>query len=726
MNDRPQQVLKEVFGYKDFRPRQREIIEHLVSGGDALVVMPTAGGKSLCYQIPSIIRPGVGIVVSPLISLMEDQVGALRQSGVRASYLNSTLNAGEAFSVEERFVKNELDLLYVAPERLLTPRFIELMEKSEIALFAIDEAHCVSQWGHDFRRDYLELNILHERFPEVPRVALTATADEATRREIAQRLGLEGAKVVVTGFNRPNIRYSITEKTKPREQLINFIEESHRGEAGIVYCLTRKKVEAIAGWLVEKGFKALPYHAGLPAEVRRANQERFLKEDGVIMVATIAFGMGIDKPDVRFVVHLDMPKSIEAYYQETGRAGRDGLPSEAWMTYGLQDIFMLKQMIDSSGLGEERKAMETRRLDALVGLSETTECRRRVILNYFGETFPGKCGNCDTCIEPVETWDATVPAQKALSCVYRTGQRFGAAHLVNVLLGKETGRIKMLGHGRLTTFGIGMELDAGGWRSVFRQLVAGGFLSLDIGGFGSLKLTKDAWPVLRGEKRLFLREDKRGERGERGDKGEKKKERKGRRGRRTEKGENTGLAEALKRLTRGLAEAAGVLPHHILDDFAIKEMARYLPADLSGMRRITGMGEHKLERYGESFLEIIREHKRLAEEITETIAETVDLFRLGLVPERIATERGLGERSIYNHLATAIEKGVLKLRDVLDIQDKEVLNIKNAFLVQPGGGGGGGGGWKMALKPAYDSLGGAYTYEVLQCVRSDLLRERRG
>ena len=601
MNEHALHILRSVFGFESFRLRQEEVIEHLVGGGDALVLMPTGGGKSLCYQIPAIVRPGTGIVVSPLIALMQDQVNALLQSGVRAAFLNSSQDATESLRVRKLLLGGELDLLYVSPERLMQPGFLDMLGQATPALFAVDESHCVSQWGHDFRREYLQLSVLRERFPHVPLIALTATADEPTRNEIIDRLGLGKAKVVVNGFDRPNIRYRIIPKQKPREQLLRFIESEHKGDAGIVYCLSRKKVELTAGWLKEKGYRALPYHAGLPTDVRQRHQDRFLRDEGVIVVATIAFGLGIDKPDVRFVAHLDLPKSIEAYYQETGRAGRDGLPSDAWMAYGLQDIVMLRRMIDGSEADEARKRVERQKLDALVALCEASTCRRQALLGYFGDKHPGHCDNCDTCLEPVETWDATVAAQKALSCVVRTGQRFGAGHVIDVLLGNETERVLQLGHEKLSTFGIGKELDAAGWRSLFRQLVARNILSADVEGFGSLRLTEGARAVLNGDMDLRIGKDARPE----------KKREKGRAERRTgpfeEAGDRT-LWDALRVRRAEIAKEQGLPAYVIFHDSTLTELVERRPGNLEAMRLITGIGERKLELYGEDFLNIILGH----------------------------------------------------------------------------------------------------------------------
>ena len=597
-------LLRRVFGHADFRGQQAAVVEQLVSGGDCLVLMPTGAGKSLCYQVPALLREGTGIVISPLIALMQDQVEALRQLGVRAACLNSALAGDEAARVEAQLLAGELDLLYVAPERLLTDRFLSLLDRSRVALFAIDEAHCVSQWGHDFRPEYRQLDVLHARWPAVPRIALTATADHPTRREIAERLGLQDAPWFVTSFDRPNIRYRVVLKDDARRQLLDFLED-HRGEAGIVYCLSRRKVEETAEFLASRGIEALPYHAGLDAATRAANQRRFIRGEGVVMCATIAFGMGIDKPDVRFVAHLDLPKSVEGYYQETGRAGRDGDPAEAWLCYGLGDVVTLGQMIAQSGAGEERQWLERRKLDALLGYCESTHCRRQLLLAAFGEQHAGNCGNCDNCLEPPRTWDGTVAAQKALSCVYRTGQRFGVTHLVDVLRGADTDRIRQLGHEQLSTYGIGTELDARQWKGVFRQLVAMGLLEVDMEGHGSLRLTADSRAVLRGEKPVALREEvvRRRERGRpRGASGSASPAPAVALSR-----EDQPVFEALRALRSELARELSLPPYMIFHDATLRAIAEQRPDSLDALARVGGVGAAKLERYGEQVLAVLRD-----------------------------------------------------------------------------------------------------------------------
>ena len=642
-NKTPLSLLKSVFGYPAFRGPQAEIIGHVTSGGDCLVLMPTGGGKSLCYQIPALLRPGVGIVVSPLIALMQDQVSALREAGVNAAFLNSTQGAQEAAATERALVKGEIDVLYVAPERLMTGRFLNLLARLQreaspqaaadgdddgdgshggygggddgyidagshadtpiasgpgIALFAIDEAHCVSQWGHDFRPEYIQLSMLHERFPDVPRIALTATADSQTRAEIIERLGLTGARVFISSFDRPNIRYRIVEKAEARRQLLSFLKAEHAGDAGIVYCLSRKKVEETAAWLVTEGIAALPYHAGMDTATRARHQERFLREDGIVMTATIAFGMGIDKPDVRFVAHLDLPKSIEGYYQETGRAGRDGAPADAWMAYGLADVVNHRRMIGESEASDQYKRTSGAKLDALLGLCESTGCRRVRLLDYFGEASE-PCGNCDTCLEPPEVWDGTEAARKALSCVFRSGQRFGAVHLIDVLLGRDTERVQKWDHQQLSTFGIGTDLDEKTWRAVFRQLVAQGLLEVDHDSFGSLKLTEASRAVLKGEASVHLRKVVEGKRAA---------------GKRAGSGVAASLAggeksrfERLREWRAATAKEHGVPAYVVFHDATLAELARACPQTLDALGRISGVGEKKRERYGEALLGLLRE-----------------------------------------------------------------------------------------------------------------------
>ncbi|MCF6211681.1 MAG: DNA helicase RecQ [Gammaproteobacteria bacterium] len=594
---RAQHILESVFGYDAFRHSQADVIAALLDGGDVLTLMPTGGGKSLCYQIPALVRGGCGVVVSPLIALMQDQVDALRQLGIRAAYLNSTLDAATARSTEQALLAGELDMLYVAPERLLTDRMLDLLDRSTVSLFAIDEAHCVSQWGHDFRPEYQRLSVLHERFPTVPRIALTATADARTREEIIQQLQLQQAAVFVNSFDRPNIHYAISEGANPREQLWRFLEREHAKDAGIIYCLSRKKVEATAEWLTAKGRTALPYHAGLPADQRQQHQQRFLREEGVIVVATIAFGMGIDKPDVRFVAHLNLPKSIEAYYQETGRAGRDSLPANAWMAYGLQDIITLRQMVLGGEGAEQYKRIASNKLDAMLGLCELIACRRQALLGYFGETLAEPCGNCDNCRTPPETWDGTETAQKALSCVYRSGQRFGVAYLVDVLLGKADERIQRNGHDRISTFGIGEGLSGPEWRGVFRQLLAQGYLQTDLDGYGTLRLTEKCRPVLRGETTVQLRRQRKPE-----------KVKKPRAAAAVDLDPlDQPLYEALRERRTALAQEQGVPPYVIFHDSTLREMAALRPQNLRELHTVSGIGEQKLERYGEIFLAVIQE-----------------------------------------------------------------------------------------------------------------------
>jgi ATP-dependent DNA helicase RecQ len=584
-------VLNTVFGHPGFRGAQEDIVSHVAGGGDALVLMPTGGGKSLCFQLPALLREGTALVVSPLIALMQDQVAALRQLGVRAAFLNSSLEAAESYAIQRALLAGELDLLYVAPERLMMPRMLESLSQTKLALFAIDEAHCVSQWGHDFRPEYLQLSVLHERFPKVPRIALTATADPQTRDEIVRRLALSDARVFISSFDRPNIRYTIVEKLDARDQLLRFIREEHPGEAGIVYCLSRKKVDETAAWLAGEGVIALPYHAGMDAASRASNQERFQRDDGVVIVATIAFGMGIDKPDVRFVAHLDLPKSIEGYYQETGRAGRDGEPADAWMTYGLGDVVQLRRMMEQSEGSEEFRRLSFAKLDALLGLCETAGCRRVRLLHYFGEASE-PCGNCDTCIEPPQTWDATDASRKALSCIYRTGQRFGAVHLMDVLRGKATDRVSQWNHDQLSVFGIGADLDEPIWRSVFRQLVALGYARPDHDSYGALRLTDASRAVLRGERQVEMRRAV----------ARKTKPVKNR----AFAGVDSELFAKLKAWRTAQARSQSVPPYVVFHDATLAAIAAAQPRNLAALSGIAGIGVKKLERYGPSLLQLLR------------------------------------------------------------------------------------------------------------------------
>jgi len=622
---------------------------------------------------------------------------------VRAAYLNSSLSLAEANAIERQLLAGELDLLYVAPERLLTLRTLELLARAPIALFAIDEAHCVSQWGHDFRPEYIQLSQLHERFPEIPRIALTATADEPTRKEIIQRLALGEAARFIAGFDRPNIRYRIHENDgNARERLLKFIREEHPGEAGIVYCLSRKRVDEVAAWLQSKGIQALPYHAGMDNRARGEHQTRFLREEGVVIVATIAFGMGIDKPDVRFVAHLNLPKSVEAYYQETGRAGRDGLPADAWMVYGLQDVIMLRQMQASSEADEAHKRVERHKLDAMLALCETTTCRRQALLGYFADPLDTPCGNCDTCLQPPETWDATVAAQKALSCVHRTGQRFGVNYLVDVLLGKQNERIRQFGHQQITTYGIGDEHNASEWRTIYRQLIARGLLAVDLEGYGGLHLTEASRPVLRGESQLMLRKARKPIKRSRAE------------SRRDVQLPSADLAlwEALRQLRRDLAEAQGVPAYVIFHDATLMEMAEQRPQNRQQLAQISGVGERKLEAYGEDFLQLLQSFKQGPETpVPDTLEETLQHLKRGLDIAAIASERRLTQATIYNHLASAIEQQRLSLDEVVQIPPERMGAIHFAFQ-QYGADG--------RIKPVYEALEGEYDYGLLRCVQADL------
>ena len=603
MREQARNTLRTVYGYDDFRPGQREVIEAVLAGRDCLVLMPTGGGKSLCYQVPALIRTGTAVVVSPLIALMQDQVAALRQLGVAASFLNSTVPWHEQVDITRQLAEGRLDLLYLAPERLLQEDTLQILDRADVALFAIDEAHCVSQWGHDFRQDYLGLDILAERFPGVPRMALTATADARTRTEIVNRLRLRKPARFVSGFDRPNIRYSVRIKSNANDQLRAFMEE-HRGQPGIVYCLSRRKTEATAELLRADGHDAVPYHAGMSGRDRSDHQARFLREDAVVVVATIAFGMGIDKPDVRFVAHVDLPKSIEAYYQETGRAGRDGEHADAWMIYGLQDVVRVRQLVDQGEASEQHKRIERSKLDALLGWCEVTECRRAALLRYFGDDLPEPCGNCDTCLDPPKTYDGTVDAQKLMSCIVRTGQYFGAGHVIDVLRGKDTAKVQQHRHDKLSTFGIGADIGERHWRSLLRQLIAGGFVLADAARFGALRLTQAARPLLRGETTLTLREDAVANTS---------------RQRSPAKSRDDGfeittqdeaLWEALRARRLRLADDASVPPYVVFHDATLKEFVRLRPQSRDAMVAVHGVGQAKLDRYADAFLEVIAAHAR--------------------------------------------------------------------------------------------------------------------
>ena len=705
-----QTILSKVFGYDQFRSPQDQIIAGLNQGRDALVIMPTGGGKSMCYQIPSIVRDGVGIVVSPLIALMQDQVDALRLLGVEAAFLNSSQDFETQRATEEALRNNRLQLLYVAPERLIQPRTVALLRSCKLAVFAIDEAHCVSQWGHDFRSDYLQLDSVLSQFPHVPRVALTATADERTRHDIIERLHLQQADHYICGFDRPNIQYRISQKQNAKQQLLAFIKAEHSRDAGIVYCMSRKKVEQTADWLAAQGYKALPYHAGLPNAIKAANQQRFLREEGVIIVATIAFGMGIDKPDVRFVAHLDLPKSVEAYYQETGRAGRDGASATAWMVYGLQDVINMRQMMANSNGSEEFKRVESMRLDAMLGLCEISSCRRQVLLRYFGDqTSP--CGNCDNCLVPPVVWDGSVAAQKALSCVYRTGQRFGANHVIDVLLAKDNDKINQYGHRQLSTYGIGKELKDKEWRSVFRQLVARGLLVVDVDSWGALRLGEECRAVLRGEETISLRRDPivRQNAGRRGSKA-------------IPSGGDQLLWDQLRQTRKRLADDQGVPPYVIFSDATLMEMMANKPSNGDQLLAISGIGATKKERYGDVFLAVIADFAQThssAATAGNTVWETQALLMSGMSPEQVARQRELSLSTVYGHCAQLLEDGRIELNAVIDIAEQH-LRLALDHIEQYGRQYDG----SIKLKPVKEAMGGLLDYSVLRCIAASMMVSR--
>ncbi|MEO1962224.1 MAG: DNA helicase RecQ [Cycloclasticus sp.] len=698
-------ILQNTFGYDAFRSPQDEIIDELVQGRDAFVLMPTGGGKSLCYQIPALLREGTAIIVSPLIALMQDQVDALQQLGINAAYLNSTLKVGEARQVEQQLMQGELDLLYVAPERLLNEAMLSLLERCQLALFAIDEAHCVSQWGHDFRPEYQKLKILHERFPNVPRIALTATADQRTRDEIISQLQLEDARVFINSFDRPNIHYAISEGNNPKLRMWRFLQEHHNNDAGIVYCLSRKKVESIAQWLSEQGRTALPYHAGLPQEVRQTHQQRFLREDGVIIVATIAFGMGIDKPDVRFVAHLSLPKSIEAYYQETGRAGRDGEPANAWMAYGLQDVLTLRQFMQNSKADDAHKRVEHNKLESMLGLCELIACRRQALLGYFDEVLEQPCGACDNCVSPPEKWDGSEAAQKVLSTIYRTGQRFGVNYIIDVLTGKQDKRIQQNAHDQISTFGIGSEFSMTEWRTILRQLIALGYIHVDAESHGALKLAELSRAVLRGEKMLQLRKQSKEEKLAT----EKKKKS-------PVRPQDEPLWEALRALRMQLAEEAGVPPYVIFHDATLQELVKKRPTIIADMRYISGIGDQKIKRYGKKFLTEIAKYPLadlLDNRLSSTVNETLLIYQEGSSIEQIAAQRDIKVNTIYSHLADAIEVGLLEVKDVLDLKDSEYQEITMMIESLEDES-------KGRIKPIYEALDEEYEYGIIKCVQASI------
>ncbi len=702
------EILKNTFGYSEFRHHQSDIISALLNNKDALVLMPTGGGKSLCYQIPSLVRAGTGVVISPLIALMHDQVEALKQTGINAVFINSSQDNATQSAITRELLSGKIDILYISPERLMLERTLNLLNNIQISLFAIDEAHCVSQWGHDFRKEYQKLSILHQRFPNVPRVALTATADQRTRDEIISQLQLQNAEVFINSFDRPNIRYTISEGQNARDRLWQFLEQNHAHDAGIVYCLSRKKVEQTAEWLAHKGRTALAYHAGLSNELKQRNQQRFLHESGVIIVATIAFGMGIDKPDVRFVAHLSLPKSIEAYYQETGRAGRDGAPANAWMSYGLQDVIFLRQMMQESDGNEQYKRVTQHKLDAMLGLCESTQCRRQTLLGYFEETLATPCGNCDSCLTPPQTWDGTQAAQKAMSCVVRTEQRFGVNYLIDVLLGKDTDRIRNFRHDTISTYGIGTELNATEWRGVFRQLISLGYINVDLNGYGSLFLTEQARPLLRSEITLELRQQQKVDKKSANKQSSSAKQS-------NLKDADEELFNALRDQRSSLAKELSVPPYIIFHDSTLIEMAKKRPTTINEMLLISGIGEKKLDKFGHDFLEIILDHplpEMLINNLNDSVNDTLFHFQSHKNINDLAAKRNLKSSTIYSHLSDAIEMGLLDVRTVVQLEDSEYNEIMNAFDLFSGE--------NQKLKPIYEALNEEYDYDILKCIQASL------
>lgn len=697
-------ALQRYFGYEDFRDNQAQIIDWLTDGGDALVLMPTGGGKSLCFQIPALLREGVAVVISPLIALMQDQVLQLRQNGVRAAFVNSSQSSSENWLIEKQALDGELDLLYLAPERLLGGAGLDLLRRLKIALFAIDEAHCVSQWGHDFRPEYTQLSQLASLFPNVPRIALTATADQNTRDDIIKHLQLEQARFFCSSFDRPNIQYRVESKDNPRSQLLQFIGGEYPQSAGIVYCLSRKRTEETASWLCKNGFQALAYHAGMPAADRARNMQEFIAGDRVIMVATIAFGMGIDKPDVRFIAHLDMPKSIESYYQETGRAGRDGLPSTAWMVYGLQDAIMIQQMLSDSTASVEVQQVERLKLTAMLGFCEATECRRITLLRYFGEVMDEPCGNCDICLKPPQTWDATDAARKALSAVYRTGQRFGTNYVIDVLMGKSNERIKRFRHDGLSVFGIGAEFHANIWRSVFRQLIARSLLTTDMDSKGGLRLTQAARPLLRGEEQVWFRVE------------QKLATRKKSTARNAPTGEHAAMWEKLREERRRIAAEQNVPAYVIFHDATLMEMSERRPVSMSAMSAISGVGASKLDKYGARFLQVLNESTQTADTSTGVAKQIQKLRAQGLGVAEIRAGLDADDTQIDRELVKLLQCGELSLAEVLTIDAAAVGDIEAEIVASMDGD-------QISLNAVFDHFDGAYSMQILRFVKASVLFE---